>query len=483
MSAQLSSLHAKKIILGVSGSIAAYKSPLLLRELVKRGAEVRVVITPSATNFVTPLVLQNLSKNPVAVEMFERSVQADGSWHIHLARWADAMIIAPCSAKSLAAIAHGFCDTALGCVALALPQHIPFILAPAMDSDMWEHPATQANLEIVKKQGARIIQPESGELASGLIGMGRMPEPLALADYMEALFASPTHASTNTEESSTQENEAPKTQEQTQPEKIITQKEIDEVALRSSHPLADAVEQDAFDANLALEQLKRSQLPQTSLAGKTVLITAGPTYEKIDDVRFIGNYSSGKMGYALAEAARDADAKVILVSGPVALPAPENVYRFMVHSAQEMHEVVMPYRESYDIAILAAAVADFTPVHKAEGKIKKSEAGENLSIELRRTPDILAALGSSKKPGQVLVGFALEATNEIEYGKDKLQRKNCDMVIVNTANKERSGFGGDDNTITILQRKGNEIEVQEYPPMSKKQCAEVIVGNITLALS
>lgn len=404
-----------KILLGICGSIAAYKAPLLARELIKRGAQVRVVMTPSAAKFVQPLVLQNLTRHSVAVEMFDESTQNDGSWHIHLARWCDAMLIAPCSAATLGKIAHGISDTALTLVALALSPKTPLLVAPAMDTEMWIHPATQRNVEIVQRYNVTIIPPAEGELASGFQGVGRLPEIAVLADAVLVSFS----------------------------------------------------------------QTPFQQESEQSLHGKTVLLTAGPTVERIDDVRFISNHSSGKMGYALAREAARRGAKVVLVSGPVTLAAPDGIERVSVESAQQMYEAVMARRGEADILILAAAVADFTPAAPHTGKIKKATLGTTMTLELTQTQDILASLGKLKQPHQTLIGFALEAAEHEENARKKLVAKNCDMIVLNAANTVDSGFGGDRNTITLLSAHGG---TQVFPPMSKEECARKILDAATAGL-
>jgi phosphopantothenoylcysteine decarboxylase/phosphopantothenate--cysteine ligase len=408
-----------KLLLGISGSIAAYKAPALVREFIKRGVEVRVVMSPSATKFASPLALQNLTKYPVAVEMFDETTQSSGSWHIHLARWCDAMLIAPCSAATLGKTAHGITDTALTLVALALPPEKKLYIAPAMDAEMWIHPATQRNVRTVQSDGATVIPPEEGELASGFHGIGRLPDVDTLV-------------------------------------RIV----LEEHVVESPVVQPPAAHQPVVNV--------------PSRSAPTVLITAGPTHEPIDDVRYIANRSSGKMGFALAEASLRAGCKVVLVSGPVHLPTPNGVERVDVETAQQMYNAVMERQEEADVMILAAAVADFTPAVKHEGKLKKASLGEEMTLHLAQNPDILGTLGKRVKAQQALIGFALEAANYEEYGRKKLREKNCDMIVLNAANKPQSGFAGDDNTISLLWR---DADKKEFPPMSKRECARVIVAE------
>ncbi|GAB1429948.1 hypothetical protein MASR2M18_07810 [Ignavibacteria bacterium] len=457
----------KRIVLGVSGSIAAYKTPLLVREIIRRGGSVRVILTPSAAKFVSSLALQNLTKASVIVEMFDTSVQSGGSWHIHLAQECDAMIIAPASAATLARLATGLCDSALIAVAVSLPQEIPLLVAPAMDSDMWRHPTTQRNIKQIKADGAIIIQPDKGELASGLYGVGRLPETDVLANALaNALSSSGSISRTETH--------------------YVSDEIVSMYAEKSSNPLQESVERDIWNVEMALEELKNSATDKRStennthislaelpvFRGKNVLITAGPTYEKIDDVRFIGNFSSGKMGFALAEAARTAGANVTLIAGPTQLATPEGVQRIDVVSAAEMFAVAAEHFQTADCAVLAAAVADFTPAEVSSGKLKKEALGEEVTLRLLRSPDILATLGKRKTGRQVVIGFALEAENEIENGRKKLHNKNADMIIVNSAAKPGSGFQGDDNTVVIISKFAAD---RPLPRMSKRECAAEII--------
>ena len=419
------------IILGITGSISAYKTPWLVRDLRRAGHDVRVVMTPSAREFVAPLALEATSLHPVIIDPYDASIQDRGSWHVHLARWADVMLIAPCSATTLARLANAMCDTALMTVACSLPVGTPLIVAPAMDTDMWDHPATRRNVDRIAHDGAIIIPPASGPLASGLSGAGRLPEIDTLINAVQA------HGPFD---------EAARQRDAEETRSDLT-------------PSADAegVEPAAH-----------------TLAGRRVVITAGPTHEAIDDVRYIGNHSSGRMGIALAEAARDRGALVTLVLGPTPLPAPMGVETVRVTSAQQMFEATVAV--DYDVAILAAAVADFRPAHRVDGKLKKTDAGETMTLELVRTTDILATLGQTKRSDQRLVGFALEATNVVAYATEKLQRKQADMIVANQAGAERSGFGGNDNTITIVRHNADPAS---FPPMSKRACADVILDAIT----
>jgi phosphopantothenoylcysteine decarboxylase/phosphopantothenate--cysteine ligase len=469
-------LQGKNIIVGISGSIAAYKSPLLVRELIRRGAQVRVVMSPSAKNFVSPTVLTNLSKNPVAIDMFGEEIQSGGSWHIHLAHWCDAMIIAPCSATTLARLAGGIYDTALSIVASALPRTAPLLVSPAMDSDMWYHPAVLRNVQRVEQDGATIIPPEEGELASGIIGPGRMPEISVLADAVENALARVRSQTFFSDGSGTfipvpgpQQIIAPLEPETEQKNiSISKESESDNAGDSNTHQMSLEIK--------PIEKQTEKNVYPPLLKGKKVLITAGPTYEKIDDVRFIGNYSSGKMGFALAEKASEMGAEVVLITGPVALESSVQVRRIDIESAQQMYQAAMQEFPDTDIAILSAAVADFMPEKKKEGKIKKKDTGNRLTLRLIPTPDILASLGKEKRSGQFLAGFALESENEVEYGREKMLRKNCDLMIVNAANKPDSGFQGDNNLITILTHDGRE---QSYPVMSKQDCAVAILYTIS----
>lgn len=371
-------LTGKKILLGVTGSIAAYKSALIVRLLVKAGADVQVVMTQAARDFITPLTLATLSKRPVLSEFV--SDESRGTWnnHVELGLWADLILIAPASAHTLAKLAHGHCDDLLSAVYLS--AKCPVLVAPAMDLDMYRHPTTVDNLRRLESFGNRIIRAEHGELASGLVGEGRLSEPEHILLELERYFA--------------------------------------------HRPL---------------------------LAGKRVLITAGPTQEAIDPVRYISNHSTGKMGYALARAFALAGADVTLVSGPTALPLPDpTIRRIPVRSAQEMYEATAGVFPGADVVILNAAVADYTPLHPAQQKIKKKE--DTFSIELGRTVDIAATLGRQKRPEQLLVGFALETNNEHAHALAKLRAKNFDFIVLNSLQDKGAGFGHDTNKITVIDK-------------------------------
>ncbi|HEY1022874.1 MAG TPA: bifunctional phosphopantothenoylcysteine decarboxylase/phosphopantothenate--cysteine ligase CoaBC, partial [Flavisolibacter sp.] len=380
-------------------SIAAYKTPILVRQLVKKGAEVRVMMTPAATDFVSTLSLATVSKNDVLVNLFDETTWAN---HVQLGRWADVMLVAPVSCNTLSKMANGACDNLL--LATYLSATCPVILAPAMDEDMWHHPATQKNLETLERYGCINLSVKFGELASGLVGEGRMAEPEDIVAYLESYFSKPS-----------------------------------------------------------------------TLKGKKALVTAGPTYEAIDPVRFIGNHSSGKMGVAIAEELRQRGAEVTLVAGPISLPT-SGMRRINVTTASEMYQHCMA--EPYDIAVMAAAVADYTPETVADHIIKKN--GDGLTLTLRKTKDILAALGQQKQQGQVLVGFALETTNEKESALKKLTEKNADMIVLNSLQDEGAGFGHDTNKATFYLRNGEEKAIALK---SKKALAKDIVDTITNLLS
>lgn len=437
-----SPLSGKHIVLGITGSIAAYKSCLIIRALVKRGAEVQVVITPAGKEFITPITLSALSRHPVISDFFS---QRDGTWHSHvdLGLWADAMLIAPCTASSLGKMAHGVADNML--VTTYLSMKAPVFIAPAMDLDMYQHPSTQANINTLKGYGNRFVEPTSGFLASGLEGKGRMQEPDLIVEEMERFFADSLKETT--QEGAQDQEEM--TQEDTLDQEKTTQK--------------GAQDQEKMTQEAAQ---KEKMLP---LAGKRILITAGPTYERIDPVRFIGNFSSGKMGFSIAEECRRRGAEVTLVAGPTALQCDAAIRRVNVESAQEMYEACLPAFDTADAAILSAAVADFTPEQKAESKIKRE--ADDLVLRLRPTHDIAKTLGQRKRPGQRLVCFALETNDEEANARGKLERKNADFVVLNSTRIPGTTFNADDNQIAVVTREG----VRSYPKKSKQEVASDII--------
>lgn len=437
-----SPLSGKHIVLGITGSIAAYKSCLIIRALVKRGAEVQVVITPAGKEFITPITLSALSRHPVISDFFS---QRDGTWHSHvdLGLWADAMLIAPCTASSLGKMAHGVADNML--VTTYLSMKAPVFIAPAMDLDMYQHPSTQANINTLKGYGNRFVEPTSGFLASGLEGKGRMQEPDLIVEEMERFFANPLNETTQ---------KGAQDQEQMTQEDILDQEETTQKGPQDQEKMTQEAAQ------------KEKMLP---LAGKRILITAGPTYERIDPVRFIGNFSSGKMGFSIAEECRRRGAEVTLVAGPTALQCDAAIRRVNVESAQEMYEACLPIFDTADAAILSAAVADFTPEQKAESKIKRE--ADDLVLRLRPTHDIAKTLGQRKRPGQRLVCFALETNDEEANARGKWERKNADFVVLNSTRIPGTTFNADDNQIAVVTREG----VRSYPKKSKQEVASDII--------
>ena len=395
-------LKGKKIVLGITGSIAAYKACLIIRGLVKAGAEVQVVITPAGKEFITPITLSALTQKPVISDFFS---QRDGTWHSHVALglWADAMLIAPCTASTLGKMANGIADNML--ITTYLSMKAPVFVAPAMDLDMYQHPTTQQNMERLKGFGNQIIEPASGFLASGLEGKGRMEEPEKIVAYLDMFFE------------------------------------------------------------------------KKDLQGRRIMITAGPTYEKIDPVRFIGNYSSGKMGFALAEECARRGAEVTLVAGPVALKTEHpNILRVNVESCQEMYDAATSVFPQQDAAILCAAVADFRPEHVADKKIKR--VGQTMDVHLVPNPDIAAELGRMKRKGQVLVGFALETNDEEANAQHKLEKKNLDFIVLNSLKNKGTCFRSDDNQISMISRTGQ----QDYERKPKNEVASDIIDQLARLL-
>jgi phosphopantothenoylcysteine decarboxylase/phosphopantothenate--cysteine ligase len=400
-------LKGKKVILGITGSIAAYKAAYLLRLLVKEGAEVQVIITPAGKEFITTVTLSALSGKPVLSEFFENT---DGSWHSHvdLGLWADVMVVAPASANTMGKMTNAICDNLL--ITTYLSAKCPVVVAPAMDLDMYAHPANQRNIEVLREFGAHIIEPGTGELASGLEGKGRMEEPEVIVERLKKIL---------------------------KPEK------------------------------------------KKSLSGKKILVTAGPTYENIDPVRFIGNYSSGKMGFAIAEELASRGGEVILVAGPVSLKTQNPaINRIDIVSASEMDEVCRDLFPDCDAAVFAAAVSDYAPENKLEEKIKRTDS--RLSIQLKSNPDIAARAGESKKTGQVTVGFALETNNEEHNAIKKVEAKNFDFIVLNSPNKAGEGFMTDTNRISIIHRNHKK---ENFPLKSKPEVACDIVNALEQKLS
>lgn len=399
-------LNGKKILLGVTGGIAAYKAPLLVRELVKQGAEVQVIMTRAAKEFVTPLTLATLSRREVISEMFpDPSDQSSASWtkHIDLALWADVMFIAPATAHTIGKIAHGFADDMLTTLVLALRS--PLAVAPTMDVDMFLNKTTQQNIDTLRETGCFVLDPEEGELASGLSGPGRLPDIDKLVGFIERI-------------------------------------------LSNAHQ---------------------------DFRGRKILVTAGPTFEPIDPVRFIGNYSSGKMGFALANAAALRGGDVTLIAGPVSLKTPRNVKRVDVKTAQQMYDAVHAEFHGSDVVIMAAAVADYTVATPVTEKIKREkQVGDEMTLTLKKNPDILKSL-VEKKRHQKLIGFALETNDGIANAQEKLKRKNLDAIVLNNPNEEGAGFNMDTNIVTIISRSGS---IEQLPRMSKFDVAGIILNHI-----
>ncbi|WP_455097502.1 bifunctional phosphopantothenoylcysteine decarboxylase/phosphopantothenate--cysteine ligase CoaBC [Prevotella jejuni] len=402
-------LTGKKIVLGITGSIAAYKSCLIIRELIKSGAEVQVVITPAGKEFITPITLSALTHKPVVSEFFS---QKDGTWnsHVDLGLWADAMVIAPCTAATLGKMANGIADNML--ITTYLSMKAPVFIAPAMDLDMYKHPSTQKNIETLRSFGNYIIEPGSGFLASGLEGKGRMEEPENIVKALDKFFSV------------------------------------------------------SSESQSALDDLK----------DKKILITAGPTYEKIDPVRFIGNYSSGKMGFALAEECARRGAKVVLVAGPVSLTCSDGIQRVNVESCKEMFEAAVGVFPDCDAAILCAAVADFRPEAIAEEKIKR--VGDDLVLKLKPTQDIAATIGRMKEKSQRIVAFALETNEEENNAQRKLEKKNADFIVLNSTRIPGTTFQADDNQITIINKEGKK----RYAKKPKTEVARDIIDELVAIL-
>lgn len=424
-------LKGKKVVLGITGSIAAYKACLIIRLLIKSGAEVQVVITPSGKEFITPITLSALTSKPVISEFFS---QCDGTWHSHvdLGLWADVMLIAPATASTIGKMAHGIADNML--ITTYLSMKAPVFIAPAMDLDMYAHPSTQENMKTLLSYGNHIIEPGTGFLASKLEGKGRMEEPENIVVRLNDFFAAAEEKTKNGQD-----------------ESVTSEKTIS-----------------CATASTGKE-----------LAGKSILITAGPTYEKIDPVRFIGNYSSGKMGFALAEACAQRGALVKLICGPVSASmktCSPNISRIDIESAREMYDECMKAFPLMDSAILCAAVADFAPETVASKKIKRT--GDDMVIRLKPNPDIAAALGKQKKANQTLIGFALETNDEVNNAQAKLKKKNFDFIVLNSLRDQGAGFRTDTNKISIISNEGR----MDYPLKTKTEVATDIVNNLAKAM-
>lgn len=417
-------LKGKKIVLGITGSIAAYKSCLIIRGLIKRGAEVQVVITPAGKEFITPITLSALTHKPVVSEFFS---QRDGTWnsHVDLGLWADAMLIAPCTASTMGKMAHGIADNML--ITTYLSMKAPVFIAPAMDLDMYKHPSTQANMKTLLGYGNHIIEPEVGFLASGLEGKGRMEEPDIIVECLDRFFDEQAQQISETDETAT-------------------------------------------------EACKEKESDKLDLKGKKIMITAGPTYEKIDPVRFIGNYSSGKMGFALAEECCRRGAEVTLVAGPVSLSCSEAIHRIDVESCEEMYQAATKAFASTDAAILCAAVADFKPSEIADRKIKREK--DDLELRLVHTHDIAAALGKMKQKHQRIVAFALETNDEEANAQKKRKKKNADFIVLNSTRNPGTTFRTDDNQITIISEEGKK----EYEKKPKTEVARDIINELAYLL-
>ena len=445
-------LKGKKIVLGITGSIAAYKACLIIRGLVKAGAEVQVVITPAGKEFITPITLSALTHKPVISEFF---AQRDGTWnsHVDLGLWADAMLIAPCTASTLGKMANGIADNML--ITTYLSMKAPVFIAPAMDLDMYKHPSTQENMQRLVSFGNHIIEPASGFLASGLEGKGRMEEPERIVAILEENLG-----------------EAPSKMRGSSCLEKAWQNHAQQESMEAQKAWQNHAQQESMEAQKAWQNHALQESPEGGMRGKKVLITAGPTYEKIDPVRFIGNYSSGKMGFALAEECAQRGAEVTLVAGPVSMECSEAIHRIDVESCEEMYQAATAAFKESDAAILCAAVADFRPATQATQKIKREK--DDLVLRLEPTHDIAAALGKMKTEKQVLVGFALETNDEEVNAKKKLEKKNLDFIVLNSLQNKGTCFQSDENQISIISKEGQ----RDYEKKSKQAVARDIVDEI-----
>ncbi len=437
----MAKLQNKNIILGICASISAYKSPNLVRCLKKDDYDVQCVITNSAKEFVAEAALSNVSKNKVISDLFDKDYSADGAWHIELAHKVEACLIAPCSATTLGKLANGICDNALTTLVVALPKYVPVIIAPAMDYTMWEHPAVQNNIKILKSFGYHIIEPEHGELSSGLVGKGRLPEENKIVEEVNRILLKSPSQKTN--------------------------KKDDEIEIKHlNNKLSDEINVESDLANLKREN--------SILRGKKCLITLGSTIEKIDDVRFISNHSSGKMGLALAEEAISRGIDLTIVYGSHSVELPIEAKLIKVQSADEMYSAVMNNKDYQDLFIMTAAVADYKVENAIDGKIKKDENSNELILNLVQNKDILKSIGQNKSQNQYVVGFALESENGESNAKNKLLSKNADMIVLNNINSDNQVFNNDFNKISIITSKYEK----DFPKMSKKACAIAIFDEI-----
>jgi phosphopantothenoylcysteine decarboxylase/phosphopantothenate--cysteine ligase len=432
----MAKLQNKNIILGICGSISAYKTPNLVREFIKNDYNVQCIMTESSKQFVTESALSNVSKNKVISNLFDKDYSNDGAWHIHLAHNIDACVIAPCSATTLGKLANGICDNALTTFVIALPKEIPVIIAPAMDFTMLEHPSVQLNINKLKSYGYYLIEPEFGELSSGLIGKGRLPEEKKIIQFVNIRLS--------------------------KLDKVVID---DEENIIKNNKLSDDINIESDLINLKRENSK--------LRGKKLLITLGSTIEKIDDVRFISNHSSGKMGLAIIEEAIERGLDITAVCGKIQVELPEKVRVINVESADQMYNVTMSNKDYQDLFIMTAAVADYKVENHYEGKIKKDN-NESMTLNLIPNKDILKSIGEIKTHNQKVIGFALETSNETINAQNKLHSKNADMIVLNKLNKDNNVFGSDENQITIL----TNTQEKDFAKMNKRGCAIEIFNEI-----
>jgi phosphopantothenoylcysteine decarboxylase / phosphopantothenate---cysteine ligase len=440
----MAKLQNKNIILGICASISAYKSPNLVRMFKKDSYDVQCIMTNSSKEFVTEAALSNVSKNKVITNLFDKEYSADGAWHIKLAHSIDLCLIAPCSATTIGKLANGICDNALTTLVIALPKYVPVVIAPAMDYTMWEHPAVQENISKLKSFGYHIIEPEHGELSSGLVGKGRLPEESKIVAFVNSILEKSPNI----------------------PTKKVINNEDELLNEYKNNKLRNEI-----DVESEFIELKRSQ---SKLQGKKCLITLGSTIEKIDDVRFISNHSSGKMGLALAEEAISRGVDLTIVYGSHSVELPTEAKLIKVQSADEMYSAVMNNKDYQDLFIMTAAVADYKVDNAIDGKIKKGENSNELNLKLVQNKDILKSIGQNKSQNQYVVGFALESENGESNAKNKLLSKKADMIVLNNLNSDNQVFNNDFNKISIITSKYEK----DFPKMSKKACAIAIFDEI-----